>query len=256
MSLYDALELDMALRAAIACSADLGHAIDNLSNALTSSATLSEAENLVADVFIDAYTEAATMIVYLEELAEDEATLLDTAIAAFYEDIENGETYTDALADNTDLEEAVEINSALEELLIEFYDAIEEGESYTDALAEYETDIEVALDDAVYLIVDITVQSIEDDVQETLYEEGIEEALAVLYSDLEDGETLSEALEHNFSLQAAIGVSTDLNVAVYDLWEAIEEGETFTDAYAEYETEIESAVAAAAEYIVENDFDL
>lgn len=108
ISLYDALELDMALRAAIAVSSDLGHAIDNLSNALAAEATLSEAENLVADVFIDAYTEAATMIVYLEELAEDEAEALDEAIAEFYEDIENGSTYTDALADNTDLEEAVE----------------------------------------------------------------------------------------------------------------------------------------------------
>ncbi|MFS8159182.1 MAG: hypothetical protein ACMG6E_03025 [Candidatus Roizmanbacteria bacterium] len=48
--------------------------------------------------------------------------------------------------------------------MVEFCQAIEDGESFTDALAEYETDIEVALDDAVYEIVDEVVQEIEDGV--------------------------------------------------------------------------------------------
>ncbi|MFS8159181.1 MAG: hypothetical protein ACMG6E_03020 [Candidatus Roizmanbacteria bacterium] len=80
MSLTDALETDMALRAAIAVSADMGHAIEDLSNALTAGATLSEAENLSADVFIDAYEESATIIVSLEGIAEDESDALDHAI--------------------------------------------------------------------------------------------------------------------------------------------------------------------------------
>lgn len=122
ISLYEALELDMALRAAIAVSADLGHAIDNLSTALVAEATLSEAENLVADVFIDAYEESATMIIYLEGLAEDEADVLDKAIQGFYKDVEDGETYTEALEDNLDLIEAIEVSSTLEDLLVAFVD--------------------------------------------------------------------------------------------------------------------------------------
>ncbi|MFS8159183.1 MAG: hypothetical protein ACMG6E_03030 [Candidatus Roizmanbacteria bacterium] len=51
-------------------------------------------------------------------------------------------------------------------------------------------------------------------------------------------------------------VSTDLYDAVYDLWNAIEAGATFEDAYEEYESELDSAIIAAAEYIVENDIDL
>jgi hypothetical protein len=103
MSLYDALETDMALRAAIAISADLGHAIDNLSNALDSGATLSECENLVADVFIDAYTEAATILVEVEEMVSAEDIIIDDAIVDFYAAMEAGETYTEALDDITDL---------------------------------------------------------------------------------------------------------------------------------------------------------
>ncbi len=184
LSLYDALETDTQLRAAIAVSGDLGHAVSDLNDALLAGATISEAENLSADTFIDAYTEAATAIVYLEDLAEEYAEDLDAAIEEFYEEVEAGVTYTDAMEDNTDLEEAIAYNTDLETILIEFCDAIEDGETYTDALAEYEELIEEALDDAVYLIVDVYVQVIEDGVQAQLYEEGIEEALEVLYTDL------------------------------------------------------------------------
>lgn len=76
----------------------------------------------------------------------------------------------------------------------------------------------MALDDAVYEIVDVEVQIIEDGVQVTLYEDGIELGLKNLYVALEDGETLDEALDGNYYLRAMIEVSTDLHDSVYALW--------------------------------------
>lgn len=73
MTLSEALESDAALTTVIAVSPDLGHAIEDLSYGLVVGATLSKAENLSGDTFIDAYTEAATVITELDELAYDES---------------------------------------------------------------------------------------------------------------------------------------------------------------------------------------
>ncbi len=59
----------------------------------------------------------------------------------FYEEIESGATYTDAMEDNTYLLEAIEYNSELETVLIEFYAAVEDGTEFTEAMAEYEVEI-------------------------------------------------------------------------------------------------------------------
>lgn len=211
---------------------------------------------MTADLFSDGYTEASAIIIILEELEVEETAKLEVAINQFYDDIKGGATLEEALAANTDLEEAVEVSTDLYQALSDFYDALYVDEiSYAEALIEYMSDIEEDLARAVYLVVDLTVQDYEDIVYEQSYTEVIEDALDELYVDLAAGLTLTEALVENYALTAAIDYSTDLYDAVYDLWNAIEAGSTFEEAYAEYETELEEATALAAAYLVLNDID-
>lgn len=58
------------------------------------------------------------------------------------------------MSSNSDLEAAVELSTTLEEDLEEFYSAIEDGDSLSVALSEYESDIDEAIDEVAYLIVD------------------------------------------------------------------------------------------------------
>ncbi len=60
----------------------------------------------------------------------------------------------------------------------------------------------------------------------------------------------------NYSLEAILESCTDVSDAVYELWDAIEAGSTFTDAYSLYETDLEDATTTCAEYVVESDIDL
>jgi hypothetical protein len=80
--------------------------------------------------------------------------------------------------------------------------------------------------------------------------------LSALYVDLEGGLTLDEALDNNYSLQAVMESCTDIYDAVYELWDAIDAGSTFDDAYDLYEIDLEDATTTCAEYVVENDIDL
>lgn len=80
LNIHDALETDMALRAAIAVSADLGNAINDASDLLDDGMDVADIEIATADTFEEAFEEAATVIIYLAELVSEEALILDAAI--------------------------------------------------------------------------------------------------------------------------------------------------------------------------------
>jgi hypothetical protein len=77
------------------------------------------------------------------------------------------------------------------------------------------------------------------------------EALENFYSDLENGYTLSEALENNADLEYAIEISSDLEEAIDELYEAIEDGVSVADAIDLYGDTIDTAIDAALDLIVD-----
>lgn len=76
-------------------------------------------------------------------------------------------------------------------------------------------------------------------------------ALDVLYTDLESGLTLTEALEVNADLYDAIEMSKDLYGVIDDIIDAIIANSTVEDAFAEYEDDLEIAVTNAASLITD-----
>jgi hypothetical protein len=88
-------------------------------------------------------------------LAETE--VLDAAVEQFYDDIESGLSYVDAIINNPELSYALEYSDELEDALIEFYDYILDGATFDEAYAEYEEQIDASITVAVDEVVDLTV---------------------------------------------------------------------------------------------------
>jgi hypothetical protein len=68
LTLAEALETDKAIRASIAVSADLGDAIQILSDMLDDGVSIDDAYDLTEDIFDDAYAEAAAILMEMDEL--------------------------------------------------------------------------------------------------------------------------------------------------------------------------------------------
>jgi type II secretory pathway component PulF len=68
LTLTEALETDKAIRASIAVSADLGDAIQILSDMLDDGVSIDDAYDLTEDIFDDAYAEAAAILMEMDEL--------------------------------------------------------------------------------------------------------------------------------------------------------------------------------------------
>jgi type II secretory pathway component PulF len=73
----------------------------------------------------------------------------------------------------------------------------------------------------------------------------------VLYTDLESGMTLDEALEVNADLYDACEMSTDLEGVLDDIYTAIEAGSTVDEAFELYYDDLEDAVTTAAYLITD-----
>lgn len=68
LTLTEALETDKAIRASIAVSADLGDAIQTLSDMLDDGVSIDDAYDLTEDIFDDSYAEAAAVLMEMDEL--------------------------------------------------------------------------------------------------------------------------------------------------------------------------------------------
>lgn len=71
LSVHDALETDVALRAAIAVSYSLADAIEEVEEYLDAGYSVIETVILTATAFSSAYEEAAEILVAIEELAQE-----------------------------------------------------------------------------------------------------------------------------------------------------------------------------------------
>jgi hypothetical protein len=71
LSIHDALETDMALRASIAVSYSLANAINEVEEYIDEGYSVAETEILTAETFEEAYEETAIILVAVEELAEE-----------------------------------------------------------------------------------------------------------------------------------------------------------------------------------------
>ena len=145
-------------------SALLQEAISYVSDLVNEGADISTIVKDTADIMAAGIEEASEIIVYLEDLVNEESELLDAAILVYYEDIESGLTYIEAMDDNTDLAYAVTVSSELETALHDLYNAIVDGDTFDEAMELYEDSINDAIADAIYLVVDETVQEIEESI--------------------------------------------------------------------------------------------
>lgn len=157
LTMYESLETDKALRAAIAVSADLGDAIQELTNMLEDGVSIDDAYDLTEDTFDDAYAESAAILIEMDELEALEETTIYAALDILYTDLEDGMTLAEALETNADLYDASEISTDLSTVLTDIYEAIEDGSTVKAAFLLYDDDLEDAVTSAAYLIVDVAI---------------------------------------------------------------------------------------------------
>ena len=82
-------------------------------------------------------------------------------------------TLDEALEINADLYDACEMSTDLSGVLDDIYTAIEAGSTVDEAFELYYDDLEDAVTTAAYLITDVAIQIVEDEVQAELFEEQI-----------------------------------------------------------------------------------
>ena len=208
LSIYEALETDKALRAAIAVSSDLGDVIQELTDMLEDGVSIDDAYELTEDDFDDSYAEAAAILIEMDELEQELETTLYAALDVLYVDLESGMTLTEALEVNADLYDACEMSVDFETVLNEIYVAIEEDYTVEEAVALYEDDLEDAVTAAAYIMVDEAIQIIEEEVQAELFTEQVDVTLESIYAAIAAGETLEEALEENSGFEEYIDVNS------------------------------------------------
>ncbi|MFS8159179.1 MAG: hypothetical protein ACMG6E_03010 [Candidatus Roizmanbacteria bacterium] len=201
LSIHDALETDMALRASIAVSYSLADCIEEVEDYIDDGYSIAEIMILTAEDFEAAYESTAIILLGVEELAEDTETEIYAALAELYQYLEDGYTLTEALAANTYLTYVIEISSSFEDVLDEIYTAVEEGSSVKEAVEEYEDDISAAVITAAYAITDLAVQELESEVDSDNMQITINESIEALGYALEAGFTLEEALAMDESFE-------------------------------------------------------
>jgi type II secretory pathway component PulF len=123
-------------------------------------------------------------------------------------------------------------------------DLLDDGVSIDDAYEITEDTFDDAYAEAAAVLIEM--DELEAEEEEVIYA-----ALDVLYTDLEAGMTLTEALEANADLYDACEMSTDLQTALDDIYEAIEAGSTVEEAFLLYEDDLEEAVSTAAYLITD-----
>jgi hypothetical protein len=253
LTIYEALETDKSIRAAIAVSADLGDVIQELTDMLDDGVSIDDAYDLTEDAFDDSFAEAAAVLMEMDALETEEEAIIYAALDVLYTDLEAGLTLDEALETNADLYDACEMSTDLSTTLDDIYTAIEDGYSVDEAFELYYDDLEDAVTTAAYLIVDVAIQIVEDTVQAELFAEQIEATLTTIYACLADGESLVTAVEEYSGFEDYVEAYSVLEDALGDLYDALEDGVSIDDAVAIYGEEISDAVAEAAYLVGESD---
>jgi hypothetical protein len=105
------------------------------------------------------------------------------------------------------LKYACELSDQLDTIIEDFYDYVFAGATIEEAQTVYSTFLEEALVTAVDDVVGVTITKLEYDVQISITEDGIQEALEDLETLLATNETLADAIKENYALIAAMSVS-------------------------------------------------
>ena len=154
----------MALRASIACSYSLAVCIQEVEDLIDEGYSVEATRKITFDDFEAAYEATAEILVWVDELVEETEELIYAALEELYDDLEEGYTLTEALANNTYMTYVIETSSTMQDVLDDIYTAIEAGSTVDDAVTLYEDDLEMAVVAASNLIADVSVDELEEEV--------------------------------------------------------------------------------------------
>jgi hypothetical protein len=161
MTMYEALETDKALRAAIAVSTDLGDIIEDLEDMIDDGLSIDDCYELTEDAFDLAYADVAVVLIEMDELETSFEVSIYAALDELYIYLEEGYTLDEVLDLVPDLYDACDMSPDFSSVVTDLYEYIEAGNSVEDAYTYYEDDISSAVTNAGYLMTDVAIQIVE-----------------------------------------------------------------------------------------------